>query len=413
MSSMIVRLAWRSIWRSRRRTAITVCSIGMGLTFAIFFISLGEGMYAQMVDQAVRMQAGYITVQHPEYREAPAIDLWVHIPEGLRKGIEQWPQVEETKMLILGQGIAKSGAGSMAAAIMGVEPAVEVSSSPLARNIVEGNYIDEHDNPMVVVGIEMAERLGLKTGKKMVIATNDVNGVLVEQLCRVKGIFKTGSEEMDAYVIQMPIDFARRLFHMPEESATQMGVILYDPDTQNRVLRRLREKMGPVRADVLPWQEVLPDVASYIRMDKGSNFVFQGILIFLILFTIFNTILMSVLERKREFAMLLALGTQPAKLRLQVLAESAFLGLIGCLLGMLLGSLATTLVNVYGIDMSALMGESVNISGFAMTSKLHTKLSAWIILKMTGIVFTATVLLSLIPMRHATKLSVVDSLRQA
>ena len=162
---------------------------------------------------------------------------------------------------------------------------------------------------------------------------------------------------------------------------------------------------------MLPWQEVLPDVASYIKMDKGSNFVFQGILIFLILFTIFNTILMSVLERKREFAMLLALGTQPGSLRLQILAESVFMGLIGCCLGMLLGGLAAYLVNRYGIDMSSFMGESFNISGFAMTTKLHTKMSAAIILTNAAIVFVATVLLSLIPMRHTTKFSIVDTLR--
>jgi len=408
---VIIRLAWRSIWRSRRRTAITVCSIGMGLTFAIFFISLGEGMYAQMVDQVVRMQAGYITLQHPEYREAPAVDLWIQVPEGLRRKVERWPQVEKTKMLILGQGIAKSGAGSLAAAIMGVEPSVEFESSPLARNIVEGKYIDEQDNPLVVVGFEMAERLNLKVGKKMVIATNDVHGDLVEQLCRVKGIFRTGSEEMDAYVIQMPIKFSRRLFGMPERSATQMGVVLRDPDNQKRVLQKVREEAGNIHAEILPWQEVLPDVASYIKMDKGSNFVFQGILIFLILFTIFNTILMSVLERKREFAMLLALGTQPGKLRLQILIESAFLGLIGCCLGVFLGGLAAYLVNRYGIDMSSFMSESFSISGFAMTTKLHTKMSAGIILTTAGIVFLATVFLSLIPMRHTTKFSIVDTLR--
>ncbi len=408
---MIIRLAWRSIWRNRRRTAITVCSIGMGLTFAIFFISLGEGMYAQMVDQVVRMQAGYVTLQHPDYREAPAVDLWIQVPDGFRRNVEKWPQVEKTKMLILGQGIAKSGAGSLATAIMGVEPGVELHSSPLARNIVDGSYIDDQDNPLVVVGIEMAERLNLKIGKKMVIATNDVHGDLVEQLCRVKGIFRTGSEEMDAYVIQMPIEFARRLFSMPVRSATQMGVVLRDPDHQQRVLQKMRAEAEGILADVLPWQEVLPNVASYIKMDKGSNFVFQGILIFLILFTIFNTILMSVLERKREFAMLLALGTQPGSLRFQVLVESVFMGLIGCCLGMFLGGLAAYLVNRYGIDMSSFMGESFNISGFAMTTKLHAKMSAAIILTNAALVFVATVLLSLIPMRHTTKFSIVDALR--
>ena len=408
---MVIRLAWRSIWRSRRRTAITTCSIGMGLMFAIFFISLGEGMYAQMVDQVVRMQAGYITLQHPEYREAPAVDLWIEIPERVRRDIERRPEVENTKVLVLGRGIAKSGAGSVATAIMGVEPAVELGSSPLAAHIVEGAYLDEHETSLVVVGFEMAERLNLAAGKKMVIATNDVNGVLVERLCRVKGIFRTGSEEMDAYVIQMPVDSARRLFNMPAHGATQVGVVLRDPDSQKKMLPRVRAALGNIHADVLPWQDVLPNVASYIKMDKGSNLVFQGILIFLILFTIFNTILMSVLERKREFAMLLALGTQPGKLRLQILVESGFLGLIGCCLGMVLGGLAAYLVNVYGIDMSALMGDSVSISGFAMTSKLHTKLSAGIILTTTGIVFAATVLLSLIPMRHTTKFSIVDTLR--
>ncbi len=408
---MIIRLAWRSIWRSRRRTLITVCSIGLGLTIAIFFISWGEGVYDQMIDQVVRMQAGYITLEHPDYREAPAVDLWVEIPAGLRDDIEEWPKVDGTKLIVLGQGIAKSGTGNVAAAIMGVEPSVELRSSPLARNIVDGSYIEEQDNPMVVVGSEMAERLNLRVGKKLVISTNDVNGDLVDELCRVKGIFKTGSEEMDAYFIQMPIGFARRLFRMPENSATQMGVILKDSGPQKEVLSRIREKVTGRPIAVLPWQEVLPEVASYIKMDKGSNWVFQGILIFLILFTIFNTILMSVLERQREFAMLLALGTEPGQLRLQIFMESVFLGLIGCLVGLIFGGLTTYLGHVYGIDMSALMGESISISGFALTTKMYTKISAGIFFGSAGIVFAATMLLSIIPMRHATKVPVVDALR--
>lgn len=408
---MIIRLAWRSIWRSRRRTLITVCSIGLGLTFAIFFISLGEGVYDQMIDQVVRMQAGYITLEHPEYREAPAIDLWIEIPEHLRMDIEGLKKVEKTKLIVFGQGIAKSGAGNVAAAIMGVEPSVEIQSSPLARNIVKGSYIEKGDNPLVVVGIEMAERLNLRVGKKMVIATNDVNGFLVEELCRIKGIFKTGSEEMDAYFIQMPIDFARRLFHMPENSATQLGIVLENSNAQESVLNTVREKVSGQTIAALPWQEVLPEVASYIKLDRGSNYIFQGILIFLILFTIFNTILMSVIERKREFAMFLALGTDPRKLRFQIFTESVFIGIIGCGVGLVLGGIAAYLGHIYGIDMSAMMGESVSISGFALTTKMYTKLSAGILLTSTVIVLGATMLLSLITMRHATRLSVVDTLR--
>ncbi|MBW1722895.1 MAG: ABC transporter permease [Deltaproteobacteria bacterium] len=408
---MVIRLAWRNIWRNRRRTIITLFSIGMGLTFSLFFIALGEGVYDQMIDQIVRMQAGHITLQHPKYRDAPSVDQWIEIPQELRREIERWPEVESTKMLVLGQGIAKTGSGNVAAAIMGVEPGVERQSSPLAKNLVEGAYLQEKDKSLVVLGLEMAERLHLGLGKKLVISTNDVNGMLVDQLCRVKGIYRTGSDEMDAYVIQVPITFARRLFNMPEKGATEMGVILKNPGFQEAVLKKIQARTRDLGVSVLTWQEVLPQVASYIRMDKGSNWVLQGILIFLILFTIFNTMLMSVLERKREFAMLLALGTAPGKLRLQVFMESVLLGFIGSCGGMLMGSLAVYLGHRYGINMSAIMGDSVNISGFAVSTKMHTKFSYGIILGTTAVVFGATVLLSLLPMRHATKLSIVENIK--
>ena len=108
---MIVRLAWRSIWRYRRRTIITVVSIGLGLTFAIFFLTMAEGIYAKMVDDVVRMQAGHITIENKEYREAPSIDLWVEDSETIRPRIEELPAVERTKLLIFGQGVARSGSG--------------------------------------------------------------------------------------------------------------------------------------------------------------------------------------------------------------------------------------------------------------------------------------------------------------
>lgn len=408
---MIIRLAWRSLWRNKRRTVITVCSIALGLTFAIFFIALAEGAYEQMIEQMVRIQSGHITLEHPEYRQAPSVDLWITVPPQLRSEVEKWRDVEETKLVILGQGIVKSGAGNMATAIMGVEPSVEKASSPVARNLITGKYLEASDKSQVVVGSEMAERLKLAVGKKLVIATNDVTGTLVEELCRVKGIFRTGSEEIDAYFIQMPIDFARRLFHLPREGATQMGVILKDPGAQKRVMKRIKDRLDDRPISVLSWQEVMPDVATYIKMDKGSNLIFQAILIFLILFTIFNTLSMSVLERQREFAMLLAVGTTARRLRLQVFAETVFLGVIGCVAGLFFGGLAVVYGHVYGINLSAIMGESVNISGFALSSRMYTKLSFGIFFGSAVTVLAATLLLGLIPVRRATRISIVDTLR--
>ena len=408
---MLARLAWRSIWRNRRRTLITVLSIGFGLACTVFFIAIGEGVYAQLIDQVVRLQAGHITMENPSYRDAPAVDLWIKAPESLRSHIESLPQVERTKLIIMGQGIARSGSGDVSATWMGIEPSVELDTSPLVRHIVAGRYLNDDDGPWVVIGSELAKRLKLAVGKKMVITTNDAAGNLVDELCRVRGIFETGSVEIDGYFIQAPIDFARRLFGLPEEGATQLGVVLRIPEAQESILREARLMVAEQDIAVLPWQEVIPEIASYIKLDKGSNLIFQAILVFLILFTIFNTILMSVLEREREFAVLLALGTKPVQLRLQILMESAYLGLIGCALGLLVGGLAAWAAQVWGIDLRSLLEEGFTISGFAVSAKMHARVTTGLLLGTAGLVFGATLILSLIPMHRATRLSIVDQLR--
>jgi ABC-type lipoprotein release transport system permease subunit len=161
-------------------------------------------------------------------------------------------------------------------------------------------------------------------------------------------------------------------------------------------MTEVRDSLRNRSLAVRPWQEVMPELSSYIKMDRGSNIIFQGILIFLVLFTIFNTILMSVLERQREFAILLAVGTRPLQLRLQILAESAFLGLLGCSVGLLCGALASWLVNY---------------TGFAMSTTLRTRITPQILFTSSAIVFGATLIISLLPMKRAVGVPMADLLR--
>ena len=123
---MLTKLAWRNIWRNKRRTFITTGSITLGLTLAIFSISMGDYMYANLIDEVAKMQSGHLTLQHPEYAAAPAVDLYLTGVEETAAQIASWPETERTKILILGQSIAKSGAGAVAAALMGVEPSKEI-----------------------------------------------------------------------------------------------------------------------------------------------------------------------------------------------------------------------------------------------------------------------------------------------
>jgi len=407
----LLTLAWRSIWRNRRRTLITVSSIGLGLFLAVCFIAFADGIYAKLIDDAVRIQAGHVLFEHPAYRDAPAADLVVQVDVALRRRLEGLPEVERTKALVLGQGVAKSAAGAVGVALLGVEPAVEVHSSPLAARVEQGSYLDDPDAAEVLIGAQLAAQLELTPGKKLVLATNDVHGDLVEELARVKGVFRLGAEEFDGFFVQVPIGFARRLYDLGPDQATQLGVLLRDADDQPAMQPRLAQWVDPRQVVVRGWDEVMPELASYIRVDGGSNYVLQVILLVLIFFTIFNTLLMSVLERRREFAVLLALGTPPARLRLQILAESALIGLLGCLVGLSLGAAVAGYYQVHGLDLRSLMPEGATISGFAMSLRVHPRLTLELLAWLGGLVFGVTLLLGLYPMQRATQVPVADVLR--
>jgi ABC-type lipoprotein release transport system permease subunit len=407
----LLGLSWRNLWRHRRRTVITIVSIALGLTLVVFAKCLNEGAYDQMVNDAVRMQAGHLTLEHAEYRDAPAVDLAISVEEELRRRIEALPNVEATKLLVNGQGVVRSASGAVGVGIMGIEPAVEVRTSPFARKLVAGDYLEKGDGRKVIVGKGLAERLNVAVGKKLVISSNDVNGDLVEQLFRVKGIFSTGAEEIDGYFVQAPIEAIRHLYGLEDAEATQLGVILSSTDHLTSTQPLLESVARGDRRVVLPWQEVLPELAGIIRVDRVSDSVMFWLLLSLTLFTIFNTILMSVLEREREFAVLLALGTPPRQLRAQVLIETTLIAGLGCGFGLLFGGLWAYRVQVHGWDISGFLGEGASMSGFAMATVLHAKVAPDILLWLGGLLFAVIMLLSLIPTWRAARVPIADTLR--
>ena len=408
--SLVLKVSWRSVWRNKRRTWITLSAIAFGLALAVFFISFADGVYDQMIDDATRMQGGHFTLEHPLYRDAPAVDLRIsHVTE-LRASIEKLEGVSGTKALVLGQGVVRSGSGAVGVAVMGVEPSIEETTSPLARRINGGSFLADGDRRKVVIGTKLAQRLKLAVGKKLVITTNDASGEIVEELFRVKGTFEIGSDEADTYMVQIPLAFARRLYGLGEDDATQLGVLLEDVDSRPATMAVAKTFVSDGVA-LRTWEEVMPDLANYVRVDRGGNLIFQGIVIFLSLFTIFNTILMSVLERTRELAMQLALGVSVSLLRLQVVAESALLGALGSSIGVLLGGALGYWMQVEGLDISRFYGEGVDVSGFAVDTIVHAKVTLELLGGMWLLVFAATVLLSFIPGRQISRIAVADVLR--
>ncbi len=406
-------LAWRSIWRQRRRTLITVISIAFGLFFVIALTTLEEGVIRSVINNGAEMQAGHITIEHEEYRLAPSVSLVVPQADELADELEKLSSVEATKILIGGEGVARSGAGAFGIVIAGVEPSIERERSPLADKIVEGEYLDETDAKRVVIGSVLADRLNLKPGKKLVIATNDFDGELVEQLFRVKGIYRTGTDEIDGALVHMQLASARDLFKLPSGSATQIGVILNDLGRVASILPQVEGRLADQAAlSAHPWQTIMPGVAGYVVVERSGYLIMEGFLIALVLFTILNTLLMSVTERKKEFATILALGGSKGALRLQVFFEAALIALLGILVGGLAGAYLAYYYSLEGINLQELSGGmDVDVAGVALDTTIYTLFSVPLLLLLCGAMFIATLILSLVPVSRVGNVSISTLLR--
>lgn len=409
---MIFKLSWRNLWRNKRRSLITICSIGIGLGCSLFLTALGDGVYRDLIDGAVRIHAGHVTVTHPLYTQAPSTDRRIPSVKAVRDAAASvGGEVELIKPMIMGQATVSTGSGSEGVYLVAVEPEAERVTSPLIRAIVAGRYLESQDERGAVLGKSLADRLKLKPGKKLVVTTSDVQGDLVTELLRVVGVFELGMEETDGFLIQVPLDTGRRIFGLGHDEATLVGLVLSDHEEQERIQKELAQALKHQPVAVLPWEDVLYDLASYITVQGAVAYVLEGVLFFVVMFTILNTILMSVVERSREFGVVLALGTTPALLAFQVVVEAIMLAFLGCIFGLVVGGAYTYYVEIYGLDVSGMFSEGSAIAGFAVDPVLKADLTAGLMFKLSLMVFICTSLISLYPAIRSGRVKMADVLR--
>ena len=411
---LITKIGWRSIWRNKRRTLISLFSIIIGTGIPIFFVCIAWGFYAGLIDDVTRLMSGHITYEHVEYRNSPSNDLWVDDIQKINETLNGNAEVLSTKQIVNLQGVAHTAKGSVGISLMGIEPEKEITISFLPETLIEGNYLSKEDGRWVVVGDQLAENLNISVGKKFVFTTSDIKGELVEELFRVKGVFKTGSKEIDGHFVQSDIEIARKIAGLGSDDVSQLGIIVKNPDTHESLIKDLQKSLAKNNGVFLSWQKIMPDVATTIRMDRTAISSFMIMLVVIVLFTMFSTILMSTLERKREFASLLAIGTQQKELKIQIFIETIFFGLIACPLGALLGIGIAKWVE--GYDMMNVVGSKtgdMSVGGFGMDTIITPLFSAPLILQISIFFFLAVQLLSILPMYFISRISITDELRSA
>lgn len=405
-------LAWRNLWRRRRRTYITGFSIGFGIMLAVTFTGTADYTYSNMINSGADMGMGHITIEAQGYNQTPSLDKRLANADRIRQQIDALPGVRKTTTRIMGQAIFASARKSIGGAFLAIDPEQESSKTNLyIRSIKQGKLFSSRNSKGALLGVRLAEKLGIGLGKKFVYTTTDVNGEIVSDIARVSGLFKSGVSEIDGSMVVLPIDRVRKTLNYTPHEATLVAVSLNDHRQLQRIHRTIRQQIKDPAVQVLDWQQTQPELSSIIAVDRSSNYVSQILVGLLIAAGIFNTLLMSVMERKKEFGVMMAIGMSPATLFRLVINESFWLALVGIVIGALITAPWFAYLHVYGLDFSAAMGDDYSAGGVLVDPVMHILLYPKTAAAILIGVFSLTLLSGLYPAWRATRMPPIDSLR--
>ena len=409
---MLAKIAWRNLWRSRRRTLITLVSIALGVWLLGIMMGTSDYWYAEAIDGGAKLANGHVTIESAGYLANPALDKTIAPVGELVRTAEAFDGVEQTTARINGQAMLATADATVGGSFQAIDPATEPPEFNIfLSSIIEGAVFDDASARKIVVGSAMADRLHVRLGSKIVLTMSDKTGEITSILLRVCGIFRTNVKEVDSYFCVVPLKtMAAALDYGPDEGG-QIAVFLDDNRRAKDVAARLQAKIGRDDIEVEPWQLTIPEMAGTVSWDKAGNYIFQFIFVALVAAGILNTLLMSVMERVREFGVLLAIGMAPRRLFGMVVWEAFWLGVFGIVVGVVLTSPFVFYLYTYGWDLTQYMSDGMDIGGVlvdpVMYFRIYPEHAAWVL----GMVFGLTMLAGLYPAWRAMRVAPVEAIK--
>lgn len=368
---MLVWLAWRNIWRQPRRTALSLATIAFAAAAAVFILSLQQGGYSEVEENALRLIDGYAQLQPSGYSEDSDLNKTIAKPEAVMAQLDALPAVTASAPRAACYVILSHGARSFGSAIVGVDPTRERKVSSLGATIVAGRYLAAGDTDKVVVGAALARNLNLMVGDQLTMLGEASGGSVAADLLTVSGIFATGVPELDRQIVEIPLSRFQTDFAMDDRVNT-IAVTGHSLSAVDASLSNLRAIAAPAGLVVRDWSDLEPALYDAIWLDHSVSLLCYASLIIIIVFIILNTLLMSVLERTREFGMLMAIGMRPSGIGRMVWLELSFLAIVGISLGIVIGVSATLWDAQHGIPIS---GAEALFAQWHMAAAAYPKLT--------------------------------------
>ena len=404
---MIWTLAVRNVMRNRRRSVITVLSIAVGLAALTFLWGFIDGMNRQMINNTTRYFAADAQVHLKGYHDDPSLDRAIEAGARVLETVRADPSVAAATVRLETTVLASRADRSRGILAFGVDPAQEARVTDLFKAVVDGRGFSGADDTGVLIGEGMAEALALRAGDDLVLVGQAYDGPVASARVPVRGVFRTKIDDLDWYVAVMPMAAMRDFLAAPE-AVTAVALRLRDRGALGAAVQTLSARAGADH-EVVGWPVLLPMVAISIRFHEVMGFVVLTIFFVMVAAGVANPVLMAVLERTREFGIMLALGTGQSMLFRLVVAEAALLGAAGLLLGNAVGLGATAAFGRTGIDLGAFEAGLRAMPGLA--DVIYPVVRAERSLAISVLVFLIALAMALYPAFRAATLEPVAAIR--
>lgn len=409
MGMIYIKMAWRNLWRNKRRTLITITSILFAMFFALVMRSMQKGSYANMVDNVVGTYSGYIQIHAADYWDKKTIEESLDANQFPEEEIGKLADVKGLVPRLESFALASSENVTKGILLTGIIPEKEDVFTGLSDKIVDGNYLESGDGK-VMLAEKLAGYLKLRLGDTLVLISTGYHGVSAAGKYAVKGILHFPSPELNKQLVFMNLNDCQAFFGTANRLTSY--VVLLDKhspkiiaQTQDALKAKLSESY-----EVMSWQEMMPDLVQLIESDNASGKIMLGILYMIIAFGIMGTIMMMTIERMREFGVMVALGMQKFKLGWVVWLETLLMGFMGIVLGSVL---SMPVIYHYYLNPIRLTGDAAaSIETFGVEPIMPFAWESSFYFNQALVVLVITLITALYPFFKVIKLEPVTALKQ-
>ncbi|ANQ51368.2 ABC transporter permease [Flammeovirga sp. MY04] len=401
---LITKIAWRNLWRNKRRTITSISSIFFAVILAILMRSLQEGSYQQMIDTAARFYMGYGQIHMKGYWEDKSINNLIEDKADIRKTVLENPNVTEVFGRLETYAMAATDSMTKGVMVVGTEPKGENQLCNLSSKVIEGKYLSD-DSKAILIGEGLAKYLQLHVNDTIALLGQGYHGASAAELFHIGGIIKHPNPQMNNQVIYMTLPTVQHFVSADNMINTYILNINNDID---QTVVDIRNTISKEDYEVMSWSELSPEMVNLIETDRAGGKLMIGILYVVIAFGIFSTILMMTIERVREFGILTAVGMERFKIYKMLVTEALMIGGIGIAVSYLIGYPILLYMESHPIYLSGAQAKAMEDMG--MEAVLQFTANIDIILPQAINMFVIMILCTLYPIYHVSKLKTVEAI---